>query len=68
MVERTLCKVVAGGHSEVVDCRMGQPRQQLVDPTRWWLVDPETPHSHIYKPGGRGCKTDCTTQGSSKGK
>ena len=50
--ERTCSKAVAGGPSEVVDCGRGQARLQLADPIRWWLVDPEAPHSHIDKPGG----------------
>ena len=36
---------------EVVGCGTGQARLQLADPTRWWLADPVTPHSHIDKPG-----------------
>ena len=44
-VERTPGKVVAGRPSEVADCGTGQARLQLADPTRWWLADPEAPHS-----------------------
>ena len=33
--ERTHNKAAAGRPSEVADCRAGQARLQLVDPTRW---------------------------------
>ena len=68
-VERTCGKAAAGRPSEVVDCRMGQARLQLADPTRRWLADPEAPHSCLDKLAGTaGERADRATQGSSSGK
>ena len=56
--ERTYGKMEAGGPSEVAGCGARQSRlqlaskEQLVDPTRRWLVDPEVPHLHTDEPGG----------------
>ena len=60
--ERTHRKAVAGGPLEVADCGMGQARLQLADPTRWWLADPEAPHSHTDKPGGMAGGAKQTSQ------
>ena len=42
--DRTCSKAVAGGHSKVADCVMGQAGRRLADPM--------APHSHLGKPGG----------------
>ena len=48
-VERTPGKAAAGRPSKVADCGRGQARLQLANPTRWWLVVPAAPHSHVDK-------------------
>ena len=60
---------MADRHSEVVDCGAGQARlqlaskEQLADPTRWWLVDPVVQHLQINQEEQRRGKTDCAIPG-----